>query len=57
MTRLSRVVNTFCPLLGALTDDRGYRESAELERLKRLVLKWRNEFRPELKAEGYARAA
>jgi len=23
---------------------------------KRLVLKWRNEFRPELKAEGYSRA-
>lgn len=30
-------------------------EILELEPLKRLVLKWRNEFRPELKAEGYAR--
>ena len=30
-------------------------EIVELEPLKRLVLKWRNEFRPELKAEGYAR--
>ena len=26
----------------------------ELERPKRIQLKWRNEFRPELKAEGYA---
>jgi uncharacterized protein YndB with AHSA1/START domain len=26
----------------------------ELERPKRIVLKWRNEFRPELKAEGFA---
>jgi uncharacterized protein YndB with AHSA1/START domain len=30
-------------------------EIVELEPLKRIVLKWRNEFRPELKAEGYAR--
>jgi len=30
-------------------------EIVELEPPKRLVLKWRNEFRPELKAEGYAR--
>jgi uncharacterized protein YndB with AHSA1/START domain len=30
-------------------------EILELEPLKRLVLKWRHELRPELKAEGYAR--
>ncbi len=30
-------------------------EIVELKPRKRLVLKWRNEFRPELKAEGYAR--
>jgi len=30
-------------------------EIVELDPPKRLVLKWRNEFRPELKAEGYAR--
>jgi uncharacterized protein YndB with AHSA1/START domain len=30
-------------------------EIVELEPPKRLVLKWRNELRPELKAEGYAR--
>jgi uncharacterized protein YndB with AHSA1/START domain len=30
-------------------------EIVEAERPKRLVLKWRNEFRPELKAEGYSR--
>ena len=30
-------------------------EILEAERPKRLVLKWRNEFRPELKAEGTAR--
>lgn len=30
-------------------------EIVELEPPKRLVLSWRNEFRPELKAEGYAR--
>jgi uncharacterized protein YndB with AHSA1/START domain len=29
-------------------------EIVEVDPLKRLVLKWRNEFRPELKAEGYA---
>jgi len=27
----------------------------EVEPLKRLVIKWRNEFKPELKAEGYSR--
>ncbi len=32
-------------------------EVLESERPKRLVLKWRNEFRPELKAEGFARCA
>lgn len=32
-------------------------EVLEAERPKRLVLKWRNEFRPELKAEGYSRCA
>jgi uncharacterized protein YndB with AHSA1/START domain len=32
--------------------DRG--EILELERPKRIRLKWRNEFRPELKAEGFA---
>lgn len=32
--------------------DRG--EILELERPKRMQLKWRNEFRPELKAEGFA---
>ena len=32
--------------------DRG--EILELERPKRIQLKWRNEFRPELKAEGFA---
>jgi uncharacterized protein YndB with AHSA1/START domain len=30
-------------------------EIVEAERPKRLVIKWRNEFRPEIKAEGYAR--
>jgi uncharacterized protein YndB with AHSA1/START domain len=30
-------------------------EVLEFEPEKRLVLKWRNEFRPELKAEGYGR--
>jgi uncharacterized protein YndB with AHSA1/START domain len=30
-------------------------EVLEIEKPKRLVLKWRNEFRPELKAEGYSR--
>ncbi len=29
-------------------------EILELEKPKRIVLKWRNEFRPELKAEGFA---
>lgn len=30
-------------------------EVLEIEKPKRLVLKWRNEFRPELRAEGYSR--
>jgi uncharacterized protein YndB with AHSA1/START domain len=30
-------------------------EILEIDPPKRLVLKWRNEFRPELKAEGYSR--
>jgi uncharacterized protein YndB with AHSA1/START domain len=30
-------------------------EVLEIESPKRLVLQWRNEFRPELKAEGYSR--
>jgi uncharacterized protein YndB with AHSA1/START domain len=30
-------------------------EVLEIEKPKRLVLKWRNEFRPELHAEGYSR--
>jgi uncharacterized protein YndB with AHSA1/START domain len=30
-------------------------EVLEIDPPRRLVLKWRNEFRPELKAEGYAR--
>jgi uncharacterized protein YndB with AHSA1/START domain len=30
-------------------------EVLEIEPHRRLVLKWRNEFRPELKAEGYSR--
>jgi uncharacterized protein YndB with AHSA1/START domain len=30
-------------------------EILELDQPRRMVLKWRNEFRPELKAEGYAR--
>ncbi len=30
-------------------------EVVEVDPPKRLVLKWRNEFRPELKAEGYSR--
>jgi uncharacterized protein YndB with AHSA1/START domain len=30
-------------------------EILEVEPQKRLVIKWRNEFRPELKAEGYSR--
>jgi uncharacterized protein YndB with AHSA1/START domain len=30
-------------------------EVLEAEPPKRLVLKWRNEFKPELKAEGYSR--
>ncbi len=32
-------------------------EIVEIEPEKRLVLKWRNEFRPELKAEGYTRCS
>jgi uncharacterized protein YndB with AHSA1/START domain len=31
-------------------------EIVEIDRPRRLVLSWRNEFRPELKAEGYSRA-
>jgi uncharacterized protein YndB with AHSA1/START domain len=31
-------------------------EVVEVDRPRRLVLKWRNEFKPELKAEGYSRA-
>jgi uncharacterized protein YndB with AHSA1/START domain len=31
-------------------------EVVAIDRPRRLVLKWRNEFRPELKAEGYSRA-
>ena len=31
-------------------------EVVEADRPHRLVIKWRNEFRPELKAEGYSRA-
>jgi uncharacterized protein YndB with AHSA1/START domain len=30
-------------------------EVVEAERPKRLMIKWRNEFKPELKAEGYSR--
>ena len=30
-------------------------EIVEVQRPRRLVLKWRNEFKPELKAEGYSR--
>jgi uncharacterized protein YndB with AHSA1/START domain len=30
-------------------------EIIEIEKPKRLIIKWRNEFRPELKAEGYSR--
>jgi uncharacterized protein YndB with AHSA1/START domain len=30
-------------------------EVVEIEKPKRLVLKWRNEFRPELREEGYSR--
>src|ERR1700678_2680991 len=30
-------------------------EVLEIDPPRRLVLKWRNEFRPEIKAEGYAR--
>jgi uncharacterized protein YndB with AHSA1/START domain len=30
-------------------------EVAEIEPNRRLVLRWRNEFRPELRAEGYSR--
>ena len=32
-------------------------EVVEIDPPRRLVLKWRNEFKPELKAEGYSRAA
>jgi uncharacterized protein YndB with AHSA1/START domain len=32
-------------------------EILEIDPPKRLVLKWRNEFRPELKEEGYSRCA
>ena len=32
-------------------------EVVEIDPPKRLVLKWRNEFKPELKAEGYSRCA
>jgi len=41
-----------------LTPDRRVADSGEvleIEPPRRLVLKWRNEFRPELKAEGYSR--
>ncbi len=31
-------------------------EIVEIDRPRRLVIKWRNEFMPELKAEGYSRA-
>ena len=31
-------------------------EIVEVDRPRRLVVKWRNEFMPELKAEGYSRA-
>jgi len=31
-------------------------EVVEVDRPRRLVLKWRNEYRPDLKAEGYSRA-
>jgi uncharacterized protein YndB with AHSA1/START domain len=31
-------------------------EVVEVDRPRRLVIKWRNEFKPELKAEGYSRA-
>jgi len=31
-------------------------EILEVDRPRRLVIKWRNEFKPELKAEGYSRA-
>jgi uncharacterized protein YndB with AHSA1/START domain len=31
-------------------------EVLEVDRPRRLVLRWRNEFRPELKAEGFSRA-
>lgn len=30
-------------------------EVAEAERARRLVIKWRNEFKPELRVEGYSR--
>jgi len=30
-------------------------EILEIEKPRRLVIKWRNEFRPELKAEGYSK--
>jgi uncharacterized protein YndB with AHSA1/START domain len=32
-------------------------EILELDRFRRVVLKWKNEFRPELAAEGYSRCA
>jgi uncharacterized protein YndB with AHSA1/START domain len=32
-------------------------EVIEIDRPRRIVLKWRNEFRPELTAEGYARCS
>ncbi len=32
-------------------------EIIEAERAKRLVIRWRNEFKPELKAEGYSRCS
>jgi uncharacterized protein YndB with AHSA1/START domain len=38
---------------GDMVTDSG--EVLEIEPPRRLVLKWRNEFRPELKAEGYSR--
>jgi uncharacterized protein YndB with AHSA1/START domain len=37
------------------TSDTG--EVVEIEQPKRLVLKWRNEFRPELREEGYSRCS
>ena len=61
MSRGGSVYESLMPIAGARTPnlpngrvaDTG--EIAEIEKPRRLVLRWRNEFKPELHKEGYAR--